>query len=89
MLKINEVTGEIPSITNLFRTTTALNTKINEVKNKITNITNLVTATALTAVENKIPSVGNLVKKSDYNIKTSEIEKKITDHDCDKYITTP
>ena len=31
----------------------------------------------------------NLVKKADYNKKVSEIEKKTTDHDHDKYITTP
>ena len=49
----------------------------------------MATTTALTAVENKIPSVSNLVKKTDYNIKISEIERKITDHNCDKYITTP
>ena len=45
--------------------------------------------TALSVVENKIPSVGNLVKITDYNIKINEIENKITDHDHDKYITTP
>ena len=28
-------------------------------------------------------------KKTDYNTKINEIEKKITDHDHDKYITTP
>ena len=39
------------------------------VKNKITNITNLPTITALTAAENKIPNVSNLVKKADYNKK--------------------
>ena len=27
--------------------------------------------------------------KTDYNTKFSEMEKKITDHDHDKYITTP
>ena len=43
----------------------------------------------MTAVENKIPSVSNIVKKTDYNTKINEIEKKITDHDHDKYITTP
>ena len=42
-------------IKNLATTTTALNTKINEVKNKISNISNLATATAPTAVRNKIP----------------------------------
>ena len=32
----------------------------------------------------------NLVKKTDYNTKISEIENKITtDHDHDKYITIP
>ena len=48
------------------------------------NITNLATTTALTAVENKIPSVSNLVKKTDYNRKINETEKKITDHDHDE-----
>ena len=37
----------------------------------------------------KIPNVNNLVKKTNYNTKISDIEKKITDHDHDKYITTP
>ena len=32
----------------------------------------------LTAVENKTPNVSNLVKKSDYNTKSSEIKNKIT-----------
>ena len=44
-----------------------------------------ITTTAVTAVENKIPSVSNVV----YSTKISEIENKITtDHDHDKYITT-
>ena len=30
-----------------------------------------------------------MVKKTDYNTKVNEIEKKITDHDHDKFITTP
>ena len=56
------------------------------VKEEIPNITNLATTAALTAVENKIPNVNNLVKKTDYNTKISETENKIaTDHD--KYIT--
>ena len=71
-------------------TTAALNTKIKEVKNKIPNITNLATTTAtLTALENKIHSVSNLVKKTDFNTKNNEVEKKITDYDHDRYITTP
>ena len=36
------------------------------------SITNLATTTSLTAVENKIPSISNLVKKTDYNTKPSE-----------------
>ena len=36
----------------------------------------LVTKTPLTAVENKIIDVGSLVKKTDYNTKINEIEKK-------------
>ena len=43
----------------------------------------------LTAIENKIPDFSNLVKKADYDTKISDIEKKITDHDHDKYITIP
>ena len=53
------------------------------------NITGLATSSALTAVENKIPDVRSLVKKTDYHTKISDIEKKITDHDHSKYITTP
>ena len=37
----------------------------------------------------KIPDVNDLIKKTDYDTKISEAEKKITDHDHDKYITTP
>ena len=47
------------------------------------------TKTALTAAENKIPSVSSLVKKTDYDTKISDLEKKLTDHNHDKYITTP
>ena len=37
----------------------------------------------------KIPDVSSLVKKTDYNTKICDIEKKITGHDHDKNITTP
>ena len=40
-------------------------------------------------MENKIPSVSNLVKKTDYDTKITEIENKLTDHNHEKYITTP
>ena len=63
--------------------------KLTELEKKIPDVSSLATKTALTAVENKIPSVSNLVKKTDYDIKITEIEKKLTDHNRDKYITTP
>ena len=45
---------------------------------------------ALTAVEDKITDISSLVKTTtDYNIKITETENKLTDHDHDKYITTP
>ena len=43
----------------------------------------------MSAVENKIPNVSGLVKKTYYNTKISEIENKVSHHDHDKYITTP
>ena len=36
-----------------------------------------------------MPSVSGLVKKTDYDTKIAEIEKKLTDHNHDKNITTP
>ena len=65
------------------------NTKITEIENKIPDVNSLATKTALTAVENKITDVSGLVKKTDYNTKITEIEKKLTNHNHDKYITTP
>ena len=55
---------------------------------KLPSITGLGTNSESTAVENKIPDVNGLIKKTDYDTKISEIEKKITDHDHGKYITT-
>ena len=40
-------------------------------------------------MENKIPDVSNLVKKTDYDTKVTEIENKLNNHNHDKYITTP
>ena len=45
--------------------------------------------TALTAVENKTTNVSSLVKKTNYNTKITPTEKKLTDYNHDKYITTP
>ena len=65
------------------------NTKVTEIEGKIPSINGLATNSEVTAVGNKITDVNSLVKKTDYNTKISYIEKKITDHDHDKYITTP
>ena len=61
--KIKNIEDKIPDITNL-ATNAFLNAKINEVKGEIPSITNLTTTTAVTAVENKIANVSNLVKKN-------------------------
>ena len=63
-------------------------TKLTELENKIPDVSSLATKTALTAVENKIPDVSSLVKKTNHEQKISELEKKLTDHNHDKYITT-
>ena len=75
---------EIPNVANFVK-----KTKLTELENKIPDVSNLATKTALTVVENKIPSVSNLVKKTDYDTKITELEEKVTDHNHDKYVTTP
>ena len=57
--KIKNIEDRIPDITNIV-TKNTLNAKINAVKDEI-NIANLATTSALTVVDNKIPSVSNLV----------------------------
>ena len=49
----------------------------------------MATTSGLTAAEIKTLGVNILVKKSNYDTKISKIEKKLTDHNHDKYITTP
>ena len=63
--------------------------KITDIEGKIPSISGLATKTALDIVENKIPNISNLLKKTGYDTKNTEIEKKLTDHDHDQYITTP
>ena len=66
-----------------------MNANITEIKNKIPSITSLAANLALTVVENEIPNVSSLVEKTEYDAKISDIEKKISDHNHDKYTTTP
>ena len=86
--KISDEDKKIPDARGLVKHTDFYS-KITEVEGKITSISGLATISALTAVGNKIPDVSSLVIKTEDNVKISDIEKKITDHDHDKYITTP
>ena len=79
---------KIPDISGLGKKTDYIQ-KVSEIETKIPSISGLAKTSALNAVENKIPDISSLVKKTDYNTKISEIEKKVTDHNHDKYITTP
>ena len=65
------------------------NSKIIKVENKIPSISGLATNSELTVIENKIPDISGLVTVTNYNTKISEIEKKVSDHNHDKYITIP
>ena len=58
---------------------TDFNAKISEVEGKIPSINGLATSSALTAVENKIPDVSSLIRKTDFNTKVTEIDAKIPD----------
>ena len=42
----------------------------------------------MTTVENKIPSISGLVKKTDYNTKITDIENKVNNHNHNKYVAT-
>ena len=83
-----ELEKKIPDTSGLVKKTD-YNTKITEIEGKIPDVSSLETQTALATVENKIPDLSSLVKKTNYTTKITEIEKKLTDHDHDKYITTP
>ena len=74
----------IPDVTDFVK-----ETNLTELENKIPDVSSLATKTALTVVENKIPNISSLVKRTEYNTKITEKEKKLTDHNHDNYITTP
>ena len=58
--KIKSIEDKVADINNL-ATKTIFNKKINKVKNEIPSISGLATSSALTTVENKIPSVSSFV----------------------------
>ena len=64
-------------------------TKLTELENKILDISGLAAKTALTAVDNNTPDVNSSIKKTNYDTKISELEKKLNDHNRDKCIATP
>ena len=69
--KITKIEGKIPDISNL-----ATKTALTAVENKIPDIRNFATKTALTNLSNTVPDINTLIKKSDYDTKIAEIEKK-------------
>ena len=79
-----ELETKIPDVTDFVK-----KTKLTKLESKIQNVSGLATKSQLTAVENKIPDVISLVTKTNYDTKISELEIKLTDHNHDKYITTP
>ena len=72
----------------LLKQKTYYNIKIAKIDSKIPSFSGLATNYTLTAVENRIPDVSSLVKKTDYDTKILDIKKITIDHDHDKYITT-
>ena len=66
--KISDAEKKIPDTGGLI-INTDYNAKITEIESIIPSISGLVTSTTLTAVENKILDVSNLVKKTAYDAK--------------------
>ena len=58
---------------------------ITELENKIPSISGLSTISAWNGIQNKIPDVISLVKKTDCDTKACEIEKKLPDHNHYKF----
>ena len=82
-----ELESKIPDVTDFVK-----KTQLTELDNKSPDVSSLPTKIALTAVENKTPHISSLIKKTNYNTKITEIEKKtywLADHYHDNYIATP
>ena len=71
--KLGTTPADLSKLSNVVKNDVVEKTKYNELVKKVNNINTTDTS--------------NLVKKTDYNIKISEIENKINDHDYAKYIT--
>ena len=84
LLKMALLKKKTPDVTDLVK-----ETKLTELENEISDVSGLATKSALITVGKKMPDPSSLVKKKDYDTKISELEEKLTDHNHDKYITTP
>ena len=59
---------------------------ITEIEGKVPSLTGLATSAGLTSLKNKLAGFSNLVKKTDYGAKTSDIESKyFTTSDYNKF----
>ena len=75
--KIKNIEAKIRDI-NHWATNASLIAKINEIKGEIHSISSLATTATLTTVENKVPSVSNLVKKTiTITLKVVKLERKL------------
>ena len=80
-----ELKKKVPDVCDLVK-----KAKLTELENEIPAVISLAKKTVLTAVENKTSTVSSLVKKKkNYDTKITEFDKKFTDHNHEKYITTP
>ena len=68
---LTSVENKIPNISGL-----AAKTELTTVENKIPDISNFATKTSLTNLSYTVPDINTLIKKSDYDTKTAEIESK-------------
>ena len=72
----SDLEKKVPDTSGLVKKTDC-NTKSTEIEKKIPSISGLASNSTLTALEDKIPNVSNLVKKkTDYDTKITETEKK-------------
>ena len=85
--KITEVEDKIPDSSSFVKKTD-YNTKISEIEGKIPDISDLATKTALTTVENKIPSITGLNKKKNIILRLLIFENQLNNHNHDKYVAT-
>ena len=72
--KLETTSVDLSKLSNVVKNDVVKKTKYEELVKKVTSINTTDTS--------------NLAKKTDFNTKINEVEKKITDYDYDKYITT-